>query len=206
MFYQWGRKDPLPGNLNDRRGDDIATLPIIYTPNAKTGIPIPLVSPSMTAGIRYSIEHPEEFIFLPNSLDGFWSWNDLSTESLAYLWYDRTDVSYNVTKSVYDPCPAGWRLPSKGVLEGYMPDHTQATVLADKGYNDTPYGFIPLAGYVDYRGTLIPDVARFAFYTSQKDIPVWFSEWSNGKRYETTGGLLSKYGSNAYSARCIKDK
>ncbi|MDR2936398.1 MAG: hypothetical protein LBU80_03545 [Rikenellaceae bacterium] len=206
MFYQWGRKDPLPGNLNDRRGGDVNTLPVIYKPGAEAGTAVSLVSPSVTAGIRYSIEHPDAFIYTPNSLTGFWSWNDLSVETLANLWYDRTDVSDKVVKSVYDPCPAGWRLPSKGVLEGYDPTEDVATILANKGYKDTPYGYIPLAGYVDYLGHLVPDVARFAFYTSQYDIPIWFSEWANGRRYETTGGnQLSKYGSNAYSIRCIKE-
>ncbi|MDR2910243.1 MAG: fibrobacter succinogenes major paralogous domain-containing protein [Bacteroidales bacterium] len=206
LYYQWGRKDPIIGNQNDRRGGDPSTLPKIYTPSAPAGTNITLVNPSMTAGIRYSIEHPDVFISTTSSLTGFWSWNDMSVQSLADLWYDGTDVSFNVTKSVYDPCPAGWRLPSKGVLEGSTPNEDPATVIANRGYSGTPYGFIPLAGYVDYIGSVVPDVARFAFYTSQKDIPIWFSEWANGTRYETTGGSqLSKYGSNTYSVRCIKE-
>jgi hypothetical protein len=205
LFYQWGRKDPLPGAWYQSRPGE---LPVIYVPDPSTGgemaTTLPLSNPGMTAGIRYSIEHPGEFIYLPNTMTGFWSWNDLSTESLAELWYDGTDVSSGVTKSVYDPCPAGWRLPSKGILEGLNPDFDPEQVIRDQGYY-THAGYLPTAGYMDYMGNIQQNVGRYAFYTSQRDVPVWFSEWSNGVRIETTGGSqFAKYGSNAYSARCIK--
>jgi hypothetical protein len=59
---------------------------------------------------------------------------------------------------------------------------------------------------MDYMGNIEQNVGRYAFYTSQHDIPIWFSEWSDGVRHETTGGSqFSKYGSNAYSVRCIKE-
>jgi hypothetical protein len=204
MLYQWGRKDPLPGAWYQSESN---TPPIVYTPAAPGGIPMPLSSPSMTAGIRYSIEHPGEFIYMPSSLTGFWSWNDLSVESLARLWYDGTDVSSHVTKSVYDPCPAGWRLPSKGVFEGYQPP-VDDDFTATEGHVTAEFGYMPYAGYMDYMGNIDLNVGRYAFYTSQRDIPIWYSEWANGVRRETSGGSqLSKEGagSNAYSVRCIKE-
>jgi hypothetical protein len=212
LFYQWGRKDPLPGNWGGDGG-----VPTVYTPDAPAGKPMPIVSPGMTVGIRYSVEHPGEFISMPSSLTGFWSWNDLSAQSLANLWYADTEVSDDVHKSVYDPCPAGWRMPARGVLEGYFPDTDAATTITDEGFLGTPYGYIPYAGYLDNTGAIVSQVdtgggvmsgvARFGFYTAQYDIPVWYSEWSGGKRHETTGGSqTSKFGSNAYSVRCIKDR
>jgi hypothetical protein len=201
MYYQWGRKDPLPGLYNSE--------PVIYVPTPGGGeeaTNMPLASPAMTAGVRYSVEHPGEFIYTPSSLTGFWSWNDLSAQSLATLWYDGTDVSYNISKSVYDPCPVGWRLPSKGVLEGFSPSEDKQTVSLNMGFRDTPYGFIPLAGYMDYLGRYQPSVGMYAFYTSQKDIPLWYSRWADGVRYETTGGSEnSKFASSAISVRCIQE-
>ncbi len=97
----------------------------------------------MTAGIRYSIENPGDFISSLNASTGIWSWSDLSMESMARLWYDGTDVSAD-----------------------------RATVEADNGHNGTPYGFIPYSGYVDYTATVVPDMGVFMFYTSQTDIPV----------------------------------
>ncbi len=127
-------------------------------------------------------------------------------ESMARLWYDGTDVSFKVKKSVYDPCPAGWRLPSKGVLDGYDVSADRATVEADNGHNGTPYGFIPYSGYVDYTGSIVPDMGVFMFYTSQQDVPVWYSKWADGTRYETTGGnQLSKFAANAASVRCVRE-
>jgi hypothetical protein len=204
LFYQWGRKDPLPGNWG---ADADGSVPVIYTPDAPAGKPMPIVSPPLTVGIRYSIEHPGEFISMPSSLTGFWSWNDLAATSQANLWYSDTEVSDDVHKSVYDPCPAGWRMPARGVLEGYFPDTDAATTITEDGFLGTPYGYIPYAGYIDYTGTFVNGVGRYAFYTAQYDIPVWYSEWKDGKRWETTGGSqTSKFGSNAYSVRCIKDR
>jgi hypothetical protein len=203
MFYQWGRKDPLPGAWYlSAEG----ALPTVYTPDAPEGKLLPLSSPGMTAGIRYSIEHPGEFIYLPSPLTGFWSWNDLSVESLADLWYDGTDVSFDVVKSVYDPCPSGWRLPSKGILEGFQPQDDPDIVAKYEGNITEELGYVPYAGYMDYLGNIQLGVGRYGFYTSQRDIPIWYSEWGDAVRYETSGGSqFSKYGSNAYSARCIKE-
>jgi hypothetical protein len=203
LYYQWGRKDPLPGAWYQSHE---GVLPTIYTPDAPAGAPMKVSNPGMTAGIRYSIEHPGEFISMPSSLTGVWSWNDLSMESLARLWYDGTDVSGKITKSVYDPCPAGWRMSSKGVLEGHQSSENPADIIANMGHINTPFGYVAYAGYMDYMGDIKLDAGRYAFYTSQKDIPIWFSEWANGVRYETTGGnQMSKYGSNTYSIRCIKE-
>jgi hypothetical protein len=203
LFYQWGRKDPLPGALYL---STLGTLPTIYTPDSPGGVVMPLSSPSMTAGIRYSIEHPGEFIYMPSTMTGFWSWNDLTAQSLASLWYDGTDVSFDIVKSVYDPCPAGWRLPSKGILEGFQPHDDPEAVELYKGNVTEELGYVPYAGYMDYLGNIQLGVGRYGFYTSQRDIPVWYSEWGDAVRYETSGGnQLSKYGSNAYSARCIKE-
>jgi hypothetical protein len=206
MLYQWGRKDPLVGHMNVKRDGEQTGPPIIYTRDAQNGTPIPFLTTAVTAGIRYSIEHPEAFIYLPNSYTGQWSWNDLSSSSLAALWYDGTDVSYRVTKSVYDPCPAGWRLPSNGILEGFQPTDTPEEVVTNKGHVNTPFGYIPYAGHVDYDGKVVPDLASFAFYTSQKDIPIWYSRWQDGERYVTSGGSqYARNGSNAYSVRCVKE-
>jgi hypothetical protein len=206
LLYQWGRKDPLVGHTNVLRGGETTGPPIIYTPAAPEGTQIPFLTTGVTVGVRYSIEHPEAFIYLPNSYTGQWSWNDLSASSMAALWYDHTDVSHQVTKSVYDPCPAGWRLPSNGVLEGFQPSDNPEDVAKNRGHVDTPFGYIPYAGYVEWDGSVVLGVASFAFYTSQKDIPFWFSRWENGMRYVTSGGnQATKNGSNAYSVRCIKE-
>jgi hypothetical protein len=204
LFYQWGRKDPFAGNWSME--NTVEGRAVIYTRSNPQGEPQPIKHLMMTAGVRYSIENPQDFVSVQNPMTGAWSWNDLSMESLARLWYDGTDVSSHVTKSVYDPCPAGWRMPARGVLEGFQVALDKETARANKGHLDTPFGYVPYAGYVDKDGVMHHDEGVYAFYTSQADIPIWFSRWADGVRYETTGGSKTTMNAaNTYSVRCQKE-
>ena len=97
LFYQWGRKDPFLGS------------PAIYSPTgiAKSTIDWPdSVYPTKTTGtIDYAIANPTTFITHgPNSSGGKWLYG--ADDSL--LW--------SKEKSIYDPCPEGWRVPDGGPL------------------------------------------------------------------------------------------
>ena len=92
LLYQWGRKDPFLGSSSI--SDDI---------EAKSTITWPSPSPGRET-IAYATAHPTTFITM-----------------FGYIgdWYDSTDDSTDNTrwqssKTVYDPCPAGWRVPDGG--------------------------------------------------------------------------------------------
>jgi hypothetical protein len=65
-----------------------------------TGVPTVAVS-AATGTVAYTIENPDKFI---------------TTKSTPFDWYygssrNNTLWGHNTTKSVYDPCPEGWRVP-----------------------------------------------------------------------------------------------
>ena len=95
LLYQWGRKDPFLGSSS-----------ISSSVEAKSTITWPsAVSSSSSRGtVVYATEHPTTFI----------TYNDAN-----YDWYysgtSSTDnTRWQSTKTIYDPCPAGWRVPDGG--------------------------------------------------------------------------------------------
>ena len=103
LLYQWGRKDPFMGCCEA----DVSKLSA-FTGEEK------LVSCTETTGtIAYAIAHPQTFI------QGNWDTN-AGKGSCDWLYDDRSsdaikDITrWQRTKTVYDPCPAGWRVPDGG--------------------------------------------------------------------------------------------
>lgn len=105
LKYQWGRKDPFLGAASHN-----------FNVEAKSTITWPQSeeSSATTGTILYATEHPTTFI-------------DKSAEHTNEDWYYTGNKSTDNTrwttsdkaKSIYDPCPAGWRVPddsNKNVL------------------------------------------------------------------------------------------
>lgn len=95
LLYQLGRKDPF---LNSSSiSDEIEAKSTIDWPSS--------VSSSSSQGtIAYATAHPTTFITRnSNNLDWYYSTDD-STDN----------TRWQSSKTVYDPCPAGWRVPDGG--------------------------------------------------------------------------------------------
>ena len=98
LLYQWGRKDPFLGSSSI--SDEIEARSNITWPTA-------VYSTSSTGNIAYAIAHPTTFI---NCNTRNYDWYYTGTSST-----DNTRwTSSEKTKSIYDPCPAGWRVPDGG--------------------------------------------------------------------------------------------
>ncbi len=96
LLYQWGRKDPFIG----------ANATTTYT--WPTPVKFMDVFTTETQGypaISYAAQHPTTFILRsPES----WAW-------MNYKQLSTSDVTYQAwvgnKKTIYDPCPKGWRVP-----------------------------------------------------------------------------------------------
>ena len=97
LKYQWGRKDPFLGAASHNFNVE-AKSTIAWPPSEE--------SSATTGTILYATEHPTTFI-------------DRSAEHTNEDWYYTGNKSTDNTrwttsdkaKSIYDPCPAGWRVP-----------------------------------------------------------------------------------------------
>ena len=103
LLYQWGRKDPFLGACKTSSG-----------PQALSTISWPERVPSIHATegtingtIEYAISHPTTFICYNNINCDWYYTGDETTDNTRW-------TTSESAKSVYDPCPQGWRVPDGG--------------------------------------------------------------------------------------------
>jgi hypothetical protein len=94
LVYQWGRKDPFISHLNSPDGTvDIKSTYLWSHPPVWPGNPM-----------EYAISHPT--VQLPDRAYGDW----MISQSIE----DVDNTRWQSDKTIYDPCPAGWRVPDGG--------------------------------------------------------------------------------------------
>ena len=99
-FYQFGRKDAFPGTD--------AGLVGTFNPNAGDNM-----------SIQNGIQHPENYYTYG------WSWSSNPPTGYTYynLWSaNNTTTSWNdnaVVKTIYDPCPVGFKMPASNAFTGF---------------------------------------------------------------------------------------
>lgn len=119
LYYQWGRKDPFihPASCNsDERERVVYTegfaFNVSYPRNAGTESPYDVMT------VEWSIAHPTTF--MSDAMYEDWEeWTsvvDWLYNHHPNLWGNVTTSNNNISKvslkSIYDPCPVGWKVPS----------------------------------------------------------------------------------------------
>lgn len=112
-FYQWGRKDPFMGVLEGPGGSSINKTWYDADGNVKTNQrPIVSYFPVYRSCIGWGIRNPDTF----NAVDGM----DMKFYNLWDANNNTTSPNDNlVIKTIYDPCPAGYKLPPSNVFTGF---------------------------------------------------------------------------------------
>lgn len=95
-YYQFGRKDPFLANW-----DDIEEVGL--SPSKEPVYSIKIKTQSGPVALSEAVQHPDIF-YISKDL---WSRNWLDSNK-PELWYQKSDEK---NKTLYDPCPAGWRVP-----------------------------------------------------------------------------------------------
>ena len=208
MYYQWGKKDPLPG-----------FAPPNYFPESHLDFP----DEYRKNNLAYSIEHPDEYIDAAVAADWYTYYK--------YNYYD--DKTYNhdlwgsvsKRKSIYDPCPEGWRVPSMGMECEYekfsqWPEFSPWYIKESEGQfvdavtgnmydRESPVlGFYPAAGGIWGRGELSEKDKSISLWTVNHLI----SPYNPNKLLEESviGYLNHEIPTNfvsrnkAYPVRCVR--
>jgi len=196
MFYQWGRKDPLPNAAKPSwMGSD---LPSSLNPNTSVTA---LTSNTSITGLTTSIQNPHSFCF-----DTGWRGTINTSGITNNSWGYSSTYGYNA-KSPFDPCPAGWRVPP-----GFNPSTNTdvinawgwAETYSYHGYFDDKYGVggYPMSIYGGHypaagRRTEIDTFASNSF--TQVFPPLtdqWMLYWSAGAHASTNSYCLAFNRSN----------
>ncbi len=97
LMYQWGRKDPFPGSSyisSDITAESTVTWPLLLEFDSSNGT------------IDFTTSHPTIFIMYTHDTDND-DWYYTGSSSVD-------DTRWQSKKTVYDPCPAGYRIPDGG--------------------------------------------------------------------------------------------
>lgn len=171
--------------------------------------------------VSYATEHPYKYI-KGGSFGGVDTWINGDDASYKSLWGDAERQ-----KTLYDPCPAGWRVSSKDEAEKFLSVAVKATMSVNKAGYEYLGHYIPLTssrdsknGRVDYVGLPSQGQIESNFWTSTysdyyrsyvymatlKTEPKYVDAFGNGN---TTFKeiLLNKEARNARSCpvRCVKE-
>ena len=166
LKYQWGRKDPFLGEAS-----------LNFNVEAKSTITWPLSeqSSATTGTIIYATEHPTTFI-------------DRTAESTNHDWYYTGNKSTDNTrwttsdkaKSIYDPCPAGWRVPDDSIKDVLNADLNETLALYPLGYYWTA-SHVPVTD------------SNYSYYAIYLEV----------SSYSVTTNSYMRY--KGYKVRCIKE-
>lgn len=182
LYFQYGRKDPFPGSYSS-----------ITSPSNTT-----VTNIAATKTMSFSINNPGTFI------TGTGNWcSDMN--SSTYVWNDRnTNNTSNNRKSIFDPCPFGWRVPTMGIMSYFSSTTTifdvDKLILKINGNN---IAFFPVV-FQRYQTQTIVNTGSFRvfFWTSTDGLT------DRGARYYFSssimdGSTVSK--AAGLSVRCVQE-
>lgn len=203
LFYQWGRKDPFPGAVEAYAAKENGGHLMKTTAGSDLKV---ADSETVIATVDYAIEHPDTYITTTKT-NGDW---------LA----KPNDTLWGQTKTIYDPCPAGWRVPAAYVLNS-----SNAHVGAKEAWSELTYkreasgiygvyldgrkAWYPNNGYISLAGKLLM-VGQYSCYwscslNSRATYAMEMSQTSSSnltfKEYQ-----YGKVRGEGHSVRCVQDK
>ncbi len=128
VYYEFGRKDPFPGNAATYLSGD--TQPSVRSSTGFT--------------FDDSVEYYDDYMASSSSVSGNWS-IEPAARLFQCIWFDETLLvsDYDTGKSIFDPSPLGWRVPVSDTwsyLNSFSSCDTFSTVATYNyyGYRD-PY-------------------------------------------------------------------
>lgn len=143
LFYQWGRKDPFPGPKTIGGGGRLqenapfTNGTIAHSKNEGVAFEIvhdTTIGTTKDAAVAYTVAHPMAFIDNTNGTTyGQLAWWNSDAADYATLW--------STTKTIYDPCPAGYKVPDTKTYTGMDWTHWQVETQAAGSRTIYAYGY-----------------------------------------------------------------
>lgn len=196
FFYQWGRKDPFPGP-GATSGSGFAKT----TGSAPSQLSGDGATDACKITLEQSIQNP---LLMGRANNGDWI-----TPSDNTLWVDES-------KTIYDPCPPGYRVPARISSEPlHSSDYTAVTGwFESKDYHifgmGDPVAVFPFTGYLDDydpASGVAKNGLRALYWTAHKSDDK--AAYGMNVRETTSGGNAHKLStagkSRGSSVRCVAE-
>ncbi|WP_459187386.1 fimbrial protein [Parabacteroides sp. APC149_11_2_Y6] len=198
FLYQWGRKDPFPSTAAFSPGSWAAATNVNFSADQST---------TPASSMATSIASPTRFYCSYNwcTVRNDNNWGTPSTSNTVTIGSTSYD-SNRGSKTIYDPCPPGWRVPAQyvyanavGTLSGF-----------DKGFDfkgkltSSASIFLPAAGYRFVSHGSADDQGGGGYYWSSSIPPLGFDP---GIVYFGSSSLDTYTYSRGFgfSVRCVQE-
>ena len=189
LLYQWGRKDPFLGCSSISGVSYSAESTITWPSSVSTG--------TSTGTVDYAVAHPTTFIYASSFP---YDWHYSSRDNTLWTTSDKS-------KSIYDPCPAGWRVPDggdDGVWSKAGLEESNGGTGISFSISSPSETWYPAAGYRSHGGGGTCDVGKYGYY--------WSAYTDNRDAYNLSYshyGFVTpddcKFRAYAFSVRCQKE-
>jgi len=177
LLYQWGRKDPFPAPYHVGYSTMMTFQPAgVITYDVKSD-----------ASLDYTLAHPGSFI-------------DVTTKWEA----GANNGVWAASKTIYDPCPPGYRVPTKAEMTGLTLGDWDATYYRYTESASAYHFHATSRSYYSSKGTHVNETAHTGYY--------WTSDHANGNQAQmatfsstkagTIGGTSKSMG---MAVRCVAE-
>ncbi len=208
MLYQWGRKDPFPAaatltgdtstvgaTIYDADGEQVYITNSSWYSTTDNTLEYAIANPTVCLSNYSQYSTSRDWLAAENSNDALWG-NPYGDEK-----DDNNDYTNKGSKSIYDPCPVGYRVPPVDVFRNFTTSGGYAWTIEDFDVadlngdgtldeNDFSYGWI--FNLSDGVTSYFPAAARFdgsygMLYGSVSGL--WGSYWGNAPYTSSSAGL-----------------
>ena len=199
LLYQWGRKDPFLGS---------SSISDVTEAASTVTWPASVESTSETGTIEYAVSHPTTFITLNTNNDDWYYTDTENTDDTRW-------TTSGSEKSIYDPCPAGWRVPDGGdsgvwsKAKGSSSEYKRDYDSNDRGMNFSgDFGtdqtiWYPAAGYRYNTDGSLSLVVNYGYYWSATP----YGNYASSLYFFDSGDVYPSnddYRAYGYSVRCLQ--
>lgn len=215
LYYQWGRKDPFPYPASFSSN---LPAPFVYHDRFRYEVIHPENSdPADVMTVDWAVKNPTSFIYkadydVEEPEEDVLDW---LLQPHHNLWGNTTrqgtDISEVCRKTIYDPCPPGWRVPDACDFEGIEPVRKLLPYYVEIIYDDMRTARYPAGGTLC--GDNYSDVGAYGqvytntpyFWNFDKG-PVFFDGVSCTSIYLMTDMRTTKeFRYQANAVRCIRE-
>ena len=209
LYYQFGRKDPLLSTRKTyvRQTDGLYSI-------KELGIASYAAAGEDLNNVPYSIHHPEWKIQGSDA----WTQNDKYNPNpwISSIRWQDPYVTTTEGKSMFDPCPTGWRIPEIEIWTGFnkkVDGKYSNTIYDNHGIYYYPIGintnvsiYFPANGYnyFGYGGWNSSGNVYIISANSNSTSGIWHAEFS-----PTVINVKASYGhtgrGSAYNVRCVQE-
>ena len=200
LFYQWGRKDPLRSASTFTDGEFIATCP------AYTDEMVQIMNTDGNGTIAATIANPIPFV------------QTTKTNKDWVFDADHKDRWMDSKKTMFDPCPVGYKVPSTTQLgafgeAGGIPSGSQKGDAYKNAYKSSEFVFetdawsFPLAGILSYDdGSKITDYGKVCrVVTSTYHATTAMTAWYLNCNSSACNFANAATAAHASAVRCVKE-